>query len=155
MGFFLRARAYAADNEREIVRSGGLPRLVDLLRSPEHGVQQCAAGALYCLAANGEVPAPLLARYGEPSFSLRAAENQILIAEAGGIVPLIELLQSPSSAVQVGGGGCRAVHPGGLSEFCFAVSSSAGTHKSGCEWCVVLLAPPPPFSEFHAVCAAR
>jgi hypothetical protein len=91
----------SASIRRSVAEQGAIPLLVDVLSSGCCAAQKSAAGALHNLAINSSL-------------------NCDKIAAAGGIEPLVEMLETaPSTELQVGG---RDGGPGNsLSDSCLAV----------------------------------
>ncbi|CAE7354175.1 PUB13, partial [Symbiodinium necroappetens] len=95
------AQEQAARKHRaSVAAAGAIPPLVELLSSSITDVQKAAAGtraAVIRLSGSGE--------QGWAANALRdlaiSADNQALIAEAGGIPPLVELLSSSNTDVQM------------------------------------------------------
>ena len=112
----------ADENRITIAAAGAVPPLIALLASSSVEVQRAAAGALCNLAGNSTNAGPTCIIMRR-TFACCAGEVETQIAASGAIAPLIALLASPSSEIQLAaawalrnlaenGAPCNACHGG-------------------------------------------
>jgi vacuolar protein 8 len=92
----------AGANNIAIAAAGAVPPLVALLASPSVVVQKDAAWVLWSLAGNGMCASKHACCHG---YTVCADANQIAIAAAGAVPPLIAILASPSVDAQFAAAG--------------------------------------------------